>query len=178
MAQRHERVADPTEKCHTASNVSEASPDNVQERANTKDYVIELRNASIKAHGADESTLCSVDVSIERNELVMVTGPTGSGKSTLLRAILGDAELTEGSLYVEPGNAAYCDQTVWLCNGTVRDNIVADSSWDEPWYNTVLDACLLRGDLRQLSNGDLTEIGSKGAGLSGGQKDRVVSARF
>lgn len=62
-------------------------------------------------------------------------------------------------------------------NKTIRDNILFGSKYDEEKYNTVIKACQLTRDLKNLKAGDLTEIGEKGINLSGGQKARVSLAR-
>ena len=41
----------------------------------------------------------------------------------------------------------------------------------------MIEACALLPDFKALEDGDLTEIGSKGVSLSGGQKARVALAR-
>ena len=48
---------------------------------------------------------------------------------------------------------------------------------DAARYASVVAACALDDDLRQLPSGDATEIGEKGVTLSGGQKWRVALAR-
>ena len=65
----------------------------------------------------------------------------------------------------------------WIYNGTVRDNILFGSGYDEKRFADVVDACCLASDLEMLANGDLTEIGERGVNLSGGQKQRVNLAR-
>jgi ABC-type multidrug transport system fused ATPase/permease subunit len=62
-------------------------------------------------------------------------------------------------------------------NKTIRDNILFGSKYDEEKYNSVIKACQLTRDLKNLKAGDLTEIGEKGINLSGGQKARVSLAR-
>lgn len=137
--------------------------------------VIEFYKAEIAVEGTEKAILPEVTVTIERRELVMVVGPTGGGKSTLLRAILGEIELLGGSLYVEAGFIAYCDQTAWIWNASIQVNIIGNSPVDMGWYDSVLEACLLKPDLRRLPQGDQTMVGSNGGNLSGGQKQRVVS---
>ncbi|GJN76137.1 hypothetical protein PLICBS_010249 [Purpureocillium lilacinum] len=106
-----------------------------------------------------------------------IGGLFGSGKSTLLKAMLGEARLLRGHVHLARGPVAYCDPTAWLRLGSVRDNILGPSKFDEKWYATVLRACALERDVSQLDDGDMTCVGSGGNALSGGQKQRVSLAR-
>lgn len=75
------------------------------------------------------------------------------------------------------GRLGYCQQTAWIQNATLRDNVLFGQRWDEARYwECIRRACLLP-DLEILADGDLTEIGEKGVNLSGGQKQRVNIAR-
>ncbi|KIJ38903.1 hypothetical protein M422DRAFT_258311 [Sphaerobolus stellatus SS14] len=60
---------------------------------------------------------------------------------------------------------------------TVLDNIIFEYMFDQARYDTVIEACAILSDFKALEDGDLTEIGSKGIVLSGGQKTRVALAR-
>jgi ABC-type multidrug transport system fused ATPase/permease subunit len=107
----------------------------------------------------------------------MIVGPVSSGKSTLLQAILGETPVVKGlqrSFYTE---VAYCGQSAWLCNGTLRENIIHGAEYDPEWYNQVVQACDLETDIGNMPLGDETVVGSKGMGLSGGQQQRVALAR-
>ncbi|TKW58921.1 Multidrug resistance-associated protein 1 [Colletotrichum tanaceti] len=113
----------------------------------------------------------------QHHHLTVILGPVGCGKSTLLKAILGEATICNGSVWTSSKELAYCDQSPWVSNGSVRENIVSGTDFDAAWYNTVLHACALQVDLLQLSDGDATNVGSKGVSLSGGQKQRLTLAR-
>ena len=121
-----------------------------------------------------EPNLKDIDAEVPVGKFTMIVGPVGSGKSTLLKAFLGEVNIMAGSIHMSGQEIAYCDQTPWHMNGTVRDSIIAFSPVDERWYQQVLEACALNQDLTQLSKGDLTTIGSKGIVLSGGQSQRIV----
>jgi ABC-type multidrug transport system fused ATPase/permease subunit len=136
--------------------------------------VVKVRNCNA---GWDEGspTLRNLNFVIKRGDLAMVIGPIGCGKSTLLKAVLGEVPTISGSVVVEGVESAFCDQTAWLTNTSIKDNIVGISEFDPEWYNTVVCACALDRDFSQFPNGDMSMIGSQGIILSGGQKTRVVS---
>jgi hypothetical protein len=56
----------------------------------------------------------------------------------------------------------------------VQQSITGASAFDLRWYSSVIRSCALDEDLRQLPQGDQTQIGSKGIALSGGQSQRIV----
>jgi ABC-type bacteriocin/lantibiotic exporter with double-glycine peptidase domain len=63
---------------------------------------------------------------------------------------------------------AYAEQNPLIMSGTVRSNIIFGAPFDKVWYETVVKACALIDDFKQLSNGDLTKLGEMGIQLSGG----------
>ncbi|GMG27603.1 unnamed protein product [Aspergillus oryzae] len=72
---------------------------------------------------------------------------------------------------------AFCNQTPWLPNASIRDIICGGSRViDYTWYQTVLDACCLSVDLETLEDPDGSQscITNNGINLSGGQKSRIV----
>lgn len=75
------------------------------------------------------------------------------------------------------GVLGYCQQSAWIQNATLRDNIVFGQKWNEARYWQCIRSASLITDLEILPDGDLTEIGEKGVNLSGGQKQRVNIAR-
>lgn len=121
--------------------------------------------------------LQSIDMTVPRAKLTMVVGPVGCGKSTLLKAILGELPVMGGTVQISSLRIALCEQTPWHMNGTVQQSIVGVSDFDQRWYASVVRSCALDEDLCQLPQGDQTQIGSKGIGLSGGQSQRIALAR-
>jgi ATP-binding cassette subfamily C (CFTR/MRP) protein 1 len=110
----------------------------------------------------------------------MITGPVGVGKTTLLKTILGELSCDEGNVYVQSRRMAYCSQSPWLQNGTIRQAICGvekDESFDETWYEMVLEACALSHDISKFSGRDQTVVGNRGMAISGGQQHRVALAR-
>jgi ATP-binding cassette subfamily C (CFTR/MRP) protein 1 len=119
-------------------------------------------------------TLHGINMIVPRGKITMVVGPVGCGKSTLLKAILGELPVMGGTLQLSSLRIALCDQTAWHVNGTVQQSITGASAYDLRWYSSVVRSCALDEDLRQLPQGDQTQIGSKGIALSGGQSQRIV----
>jgi ABC-type transport system involved in cytochrome bd biosynthesis fused ATPase/permease subunit len=72
---------------------------------------------------------------------------------------------------------AYVPQKPWIMSGTVRDNITFTMPFDKQKFNEVIKHASMTTYLGLLVNRDLTEIGEKGANLSGGQKARIGLAR-
>lgn len=131
-------------------------------------------NATLGWPSLKEPVLDKINLTIARHRTTMVIGPVGSGKSTLLEAILKEATCFSGSIQVSSARVAYCAQTPWLVNDTVRNNIIGSSSFDFQRYAFVVWACALDEDIRQLPVGDATVVGSGAVTLSGGQKQRIV----
>ncbi|KAK2609358.1 hypothetical protein QQS21_002139 [Conoideocrella luteorostrata] len=174
------RMSESTEKDHSRYSALEVKNSRVQRPS------IELQlpqppivfvDASITAAVGKVPLLKNVNISITRAEIAVVVGRTGSGKTTFLRSILGEAPAISGLIYVERRQIAYCDQSPWLKSISIRENIIGDQPYERDWYETVLHACLLNEDLRQLPNSDQTAAGNGGTNLSGGQRQRVALAR-
>ena len=127
--------------------------------------------------------LRGVDLNVKKGELVGVIGETGSGKTCLVNAILNNLELlNDGDINANidvcvNGTISYACQDPWIMNGTIRDNIVFYNDFDEERYEMVVNACQLKKDFENFANGDLTEIGSCGTNVSGGQRARIALAR-
>ncbi|KAF7349832.1 ABC protein [Mycena venus] len=136
--------------------------------------------------------LKDISLSVPRGTLAAVVGRVGSGKSSLLQGLIGEMRTTGGK-WAFGGSVAYCPQSAWIQNATLRENVLFGQPLDEDRYWRVIeDSCLLP-DLQLLADGDLTEVrlcivrerfiadlilvGEKGINLSGGQKQRVNIAR-
>ncbi|KAJ5366510.1 hypothetical protein N7541_000451 [Penicillium brevicompactum] len=121
--------------------------------------------------------LKDINVTVANGSFTMLIGPSGCGKSTLLKALLGEIPSAHGKVELSSSSVAFCDQTPWHMNGTIKESIVAMSGYDPKWYASVLQACALEEDLAHFPRGDAAVIGSKGVALSGGQSQRIALAR-
>lgn len=120
--------------------------------------------------------LKNINLSFGSNELVAIVGSVGSGKTSLLAALAGEMRQTVGEIR-QSARLAYCPQSAWIQNASVRDNVVFGRDFDADWYQKVVYACALQPDLDMFPDGDQTEIGERGITVSGGQKQRINIAR-
>ncbi|KAJ6548467.1 ABC protein [Mycena capillaripes] len=118
----------------------------------------------------------SITMRIPRGTLAGVVGRVGAGKSSLMQGLIGEMRRIGGELSFG-GGVAYCAQTAWIQNATVRENVLFGKPFESDRYWRIMEAACLLPDLQLLPDGDLTEIGEKGINLSGGQKQRVNIAR-
>lgn len=135
--------------------------------------IVGFKNATLAWDGF---TLCDLNIEFQPG-LNVVVGATGAGKSSLLLALLGEMTLKSGQVCFSGRSTAYCAQTAWLLNDTIRENILFGTPFVQERYDAVVTACALTRDFAILPAGDLTEIGERGVTLSGGQKQRVSLAR-
>ncbi|KAF3198093.1 hypothetical protein TWF106_001072 [Orbilia oligospora] len=118
----------------------------------------------------------NITLDISKRELLAIVGTVGSGKSSLLAALAGDMRKTSGTI-TQGASMAYCPQSAWIQNTSVRENILFGRPFDPVWYEKVIEACALKPDFELFPNGDMTEIGERGITISGGQKQRMNIAR-
>ncbi|PZE92559.1 thiol reductant ABC exporter subunit CydD [Curtobacterium sp. MCBD17_008] len=118
-----------------------------------------------------------VDLTAPAGTVVALAGPSGSGKSSLLAALRGVLP-HEGTVVVPgPADVSVADRTTWvdqrarLVRGTVAENVTLSAAGG--------DAAQVRSALGAVGLGvdPGLAVGSGGAGLSGGEAQRVAVAR-
>ena len=173
---RKDPQADPRhfDHCSTSSSAS------LTEMKYSRGPSITIDNATV-GWTKDNAVFREVSVKVPPSGLTMLFGPVGSGKSTLCKALLAEVPFISGDIKISTSEddfrSAFCDQTPYVYNSTVRDNIVGSSHFDEARYQEVIDSTALAQDLRALPQGDVAVVGSSGMTLSGGQKQRISMAR-
>lgn len=114
---------------------------------------------------------------VRPSSINFVVGPVACGKTTLLLAILGEVSRHDGRLEVSVPRIGYCSQTPWITNATIRRNILGTSVYNQPWYDKVVEMCLLQDDIAGFPHGDQEWVGNSGMTLSGGQRARLVGGK-
>lgn len=154
------------------------------------DGSVEFRDVSFKYRAdAVEDVLEHIDLRIEPGSTVGVLGGTGSGKSSLVQLIARLYDATEGAVLVGGYDVRDYDlaalrgavgivlQKNVLFTGTVRENLQwgAPDATDEELLSACRAACV--DEFLDRIGGLDGELGQGGAGVSGGQKQRLCIAR-
>ena len=152
---------------------------------------ITLDDVGFRYPNAQKDSLSQLGFSIHKGEQLGIIGPSGAGKSTLVGLLCGLLPMSSGTLRVDgrelsPEERAayirsigYVPQSPYILQGTVAAN-VAFSQWGKPYdAEKVARACRMAAlDLVEHDpRGIEYPIGERGAGLSGGQAQRVSIAR-
>ncbi|MEE9357275.1 MAG: ATP-binding cassette domain-containing protein, partial [Sedimenticolaceae bacterium] len=151
---------------------------------------IEFRDVSFVYPGEEMAALNNLNFTIEEGERVAIIGRVGSGKSTVTKLLLNLYPVNTGSILVDGTDIRQIDpidlrrnigsvpQDVFLFMGSIRDNISIGSPHAQD--EEVLQAARLAGVddfIRQDPKGYDKNIGERGQGLSGGQRQAVALAR-
>jgi ABC-type bacteriocin/lantibiotic exporter with double-glycine peptidase domain len=175
------------EKYCTKSSLTQASEDILQEDNEVRRYeiskfpgtsLVSFKGADISWAPEKEATLQNLNLNIRKGEILMIIGPVSCGKSTLLESMINQNMVIGGSISASFLKTAYCPQTPWIQNDTIRNNITGTSEFDRAWYDFTVSACGLEEDFKTMPEGDMRMAGSDGNSLSGGQKQRVVSVLY
>ena len=168
------------------------------ERAQNKQFLhrprlsgqIEFKQVTFSYPGQETKALEGLSFKIKPGEKVGMLGRIGSGKSTVARMMMGLYEPMEGAILfdgtdirqVDPAdlrrNVGYVSQDNYLFFGSVRDNICFGAPHVDD--ESILRAANVAGVsdfLRTHPRGFDLQVGERGMGLSGGQRQSVAIAR-
>jgi ABC-type multidrug transport system fused ATPase/permease subunit len=152
---------------------------------------INVKNVSAIYPGMKSPALSDITFNIFAGESVAVVGASGAGKTSLIDVLLGVLHADSGSVVISglapaetvmrwPGAIAYVPQDVAIAAGTFRENVALGYPAEEATDDLVMRALKiahLDEYVNSFPNGIDTEVGERGARISGGQRQRLGIAR-
>ena len=152
---------------------------------------IQIRNVSLTYPNGIVPAIEDISLVIPSGTSVAFVGSSGAGKTTMIDVLLGVLIPDSGSVLVSglppllavakwPGAVSYVPQDVVIAAGTIRENIalgypIAEAT--NELVNSALKIAQLEDFVANLPDGIDTDVGERGAKISGGQRQRLGIAR-
>lgn len=149
-----------------------------------------VQNLTVEAPGRPLAVLHDAELRLAAGEHAVLMGASGAGKTTLLEALCGlraaRGEILLGGRLLQDWNEtdlrariALVGQKPYLFQGTIADNLrfAKPGASDAEVADAARRACVWEF-AEALPQGLETPLGPRGAGLSGGQAQRVALARL
>lgn len=138
-----------------------------------------------------EQVLKHVSFEINKGNFIGIIGESGAGKTTFVDILLGLLEPASGKITVDGVDVfqdirswqkilAYVPQSIYLVDGTIRENIALGEETEhieDAMVWQALEMAELDEFVQKLPEGLETKVGERGVKLSGGQRQRIGIAR-
>jgi ABC-type multidrug transport system fused ATPase/permease subunit len=152
---------------------------------------IEVKNVTLTYPGKQTPAILDVSMTIPAGTSIAFVGPSGAGKTTIIDILLGILNPDVGHVMISglspleaiakwPGAISYVPQDVVISAGTIRENVALGYPIEEATDELVLEALKvahLDTFVLELPDGIDTQVGERGARISGGQRQRLGIAR-
>lgn len=151
---------------------------------------LEVRDLAYQYDLLSKPVFSNVNISVAAGESVALVGVSGIGKTTLLKVMSGLLTPERGEIFIGGfdinkiginnfrSNIACLLQEDRLFSGSITDNISGfDDEVDEALVIECAMQCNIHEEILRMPMGYETIIGELGAGISGGQKQRLLIAR-
>ena len=152
---------------------------------------IQVTGVSLTYPSQSKPAIDDISLTIPPGASVAFVGPSGAGKTTIIDVLLGVLSPDKGTVLISglppllavanwPGAVSYVPQDVAIAAGTVRENIALGYPSEVATDHLVIDALKvahLDKFVADLPNGLDSQVGERGARISGGQRQRLGIAR-
>ncbi len=151
---------------------------------------IKINALTFRYLGSDIPVLSALDLIIPSNKITAIVGVSGSGKTTLLKLLLKFYEPNSGEIYIGNAQLNNIAQKTWrahigavmqegfIFNDSIANNIAIGADIiNRERLRYAADVANIEEYITSLPLGYNTKIGAEGAGMSTGQKQRLLIAR-
>jgi len=170
---------------------AESRDTGIETESESESGLLTVASPAAAAAAVDEDMILkNVSFTINAGENVAIVGPSGSGKSTTLKLIMRMLDANEGKVLIDGkdvtnGSVAalrnqigVVPQDTCLFDDTVLYNIkYGRPNATKEEVDMVVNESNLQETIAKLPDGLLTQVGERGARLSGGERQKVSIAR-
>jgi ABC-type bacteriocin/lantibiotic exporter with double-glycine peptidase domain len=164
--------------------------DNIYSTLKFEKYII-LKNVFFCFNSSLNHQLKNINLIINKNTTICISGESGAGKTTLLNIICGLLIPTSGEIFIDnqplkdvkkifQKKIGYVAQKTFLSDESIIQNIIFGKDpnfFDHNLFNQCIKDSNLKDFIDRLPNGKNTIVGEMGSKLSGGQQQRIGIAR-
>ena len=150
-----------------------------------------IQNITLTYPNRNKPAIADISLMVPIGSSIAFVGPSGAGKTTLIDILLGVLAPNSGSVLVSgmppliavskwPGAVSYVPQDVVIASGTIRENVALGYPLEKATDELILSALKvahLDKFVANLPQGIETQVGERGAKISGGQRQRLGIAR-
>ena len=146
-----------------------------------------IKDISFKYPSSKKNIFSNLNYTLNRNEILGITGKSGVGKTTLIDLIIGLLKPTNGKILVNGQEdlnmffrkqlISYVPQDVYIFDNSIYYNICLSENIDHQLFEKVCKISMVDDYVKNLDQKYKTLVGEQGIMLSGGQKQRLGIAR-
>lgn len=138
----------------------------------------------------DKYVLKNINLSIDKNDIVFLTGDSGAGKSTLIKILSHEIIDFEGKIQINNEKVSYDYDSNYLSKvrlmtqnptyfeDSIKNNIIMNNEYDSNKLNDIIKKLQLNNLIEKSSNGIETVLDSEKMNVSTGELQRISLARL
>ncbi|NRB52620.1 MAG: peptidase domain-containing ABC transporter [Saprospiraceae bacterium] len=151
---------------------------------------INIEQLSFQYNKLSDYALKDVNLQIPQGKVTAIVGTSGSGKTTLVKLLLGFYKPTKGNIRVGGIHLSNISTSLWRenCGAVMQDGYIfsesiaknvaeSDDNVDKAKLLKAVKTANIQEFVESLPLGYNTKVGTRGNGLSQGQKQRLLIAR-
>jgi ATP-binding cassette subfamily B protein len=151
---------------------------------------INIEQLSFQYNKLSDYALKDVNLQIPQGKVTAIVGTSGSGKTTLVKLLLGFYKPTKGNIRVGGIHLSNISTGLWRenCGAVMQDGYIfsesiakniaeSDDNVDKTKLLRAVKTANIQEFVESLPLGYNTKVGTRGNGLSQGQKQRLLIAR-
>ena len=155
-----------------------------------RDQDVHLENISFKYNELNDYALKDINLTLPHGKVTAIVGTSGSGKTTLVKLLLGFYGPTKGKIKLGGINLNNIHPKVWrshcgavmqdgfIFSKTLADNVAESEDYtDKAKLLKAVHIANIQEFIETLPYAYNTALGSKGSGISQGQRQRLLIAR-